>query len=106
MTEHDAFEQAYRNGYEAGKKAGAPKWISVEERKPDEEYAAALAKGFDDVEVIAMIENAEESTALRYDGVVGVFFAVEAGDDGGELVIYRVTHWMPMPNPPKKEVQA
>lgn len=73
------------------------RWIPVEERKPDVEYAAALAKGLDDVEVIVMIEGAKESTALHYDGAVGVFFAVEAGDDGGELILYRVTHWKHMP---------
>ena len=70
------------------------RWIPVEERKPDEEYAAALAKGFDDVEVIAMIEGAKESTTLRYDGTVGVFFAVY---DGDELILYRVARWRPMP---------
>lgn len=70
------------------------RWIPVAERLPDEEYAAALAKGFDDVEVIAMIEGAKESTALRYDGTVGVFFAV---DDGDELILYRVARWKPMP---------
>ena len=70
------------------------RWIPVEERMPDVEYAAALAKGLDDVEVIAMIEGAKESTALHYDGTVGVFFTV---DDGDELIPYRVTHWRPMP---------
>ena len=77
------------------------RWIPVEERKPDVEYAAALAKGLDDVEVIVMIEGAKESTALRYDGAAGVFFAVEAGDDGGELILYRVTRWKPMPKGPE-----
>ena len=70
------------------------RWIPVTERLPDAEYAAALAKGLDDVEVIGMIEGAKESTALRYDGTVGVFFTV---DDGDELILYRVTHWKPMP---------
>ena len=73
------------------------RWIPVEERKPDVEYAAALAKGLDDVEVIVMIEGAKEPTALRYDGTVGVFFTLEAGDDGDELILYRVTRWKPMP---------
>ena len=74
------------------------RWIPVGERLPDEEYTAALAKGFDDVEVIAMIEGAKESTALRYDGTVGVFFAV---DDGDELILYRVARWRPMPKGPE-----
>ena len=73
--------------------------IPVEERKPDEEYAAALAQGDEDVEVIAMIQGGDVATALRYDGDIGVFFAV----DDGEFIAYTVTHWKPMPKGPEAE---
>ena len=69
------------------------RWIPVEERMPDEEYAAALAQGDEDVMVIAMIRGGDVATALRYDGDIGVFFTV----DDGEFIVYTVTHWKPMP---------
>lgn len=85
MTEHDAYEQAYRNGYEAGKAAGAPKWITVEERLP--EHCVNV---------------------LSYNGVC---VQMDFYDEGFECwcseieqVPIRVTHWMPVPLEPPKEV--
>lgn len=63
-------------------------WISVKDRlpeEPEEEYP----------EYIVMIENARISTFLYYDG------NGEWKDDCG--IPYRVTHWQPLPKPPKGE---
>ena len=73
------------------------RWIPAEERLPDEEYAAALAQGDEDVMVIAMIRGGDVATALRYDGDIGVFFTV----DDVELIAYTVSHWKPMPKRPE-----
>ena len=69
------------------------RWIPVTERRPDEEYVAALERGDEDVEVLAMIKGADEPTALRYDSDIEVFFAIE----DGEFIAYTVTHWKPKP---------
>lgn len=82
--------------------AAAPKWISVEERLPD-------------------IEN-ENGTAKCTETVIGVdklgyqyvgFFRVYKYDNSFEFVgcdcngfdrgKFDVTHWMPLPEPPKEE---
>ena len=44
MKIYEATEQAYKNGYEAGK----PKWISVKERLPDEHESIFVKFQFTD----------------------------------------------------------
>lgn len=100
MTVHDACEQAYRNGYEAGKEAGTPKWIPVEERLPYAEWDEHVAKYPDeDLEVLVMIKGAKEPTTLYFNDE-GEFYAYD-GYCGGTF--YLVTHWMLKPKPPKEE---
>lgn len=79
MDEHTASEQAYKRGYEAGK----PKWIPVTERLPE-----AVV----DVLVIRMGETPDIEFML-YDGTW-------VGDTPHS---HQVTHWMPLPEPPKGE---
>lgn len=75
--------------------------ICVEARLPDQELQQAInenradfdAEGNPQIEVIVMIAGALYPTVLFYNGV-------EFTD--GQDIIYAVTHWMPMPEPPKE----
>ena len=80
MTIHEATEQAYKNGYEAGKR-DAMKWIPVTERLPEKNTA-----------VIVSDDNGIVFQAL---------YAYDGWDlwEGNEVFI---THWMPLPPPPKE----
>lgn len=49
-------------------------------------------------EYIVMIKNGASATTLLFDGE---FWFEENGD--GEMVHYAVTHWFPLPEPPKGE---
>lgn len=69
-------------------------WVSVDERLPIDEvelYKATHAGECPEFNV--MIEGFKESTTLYFDGVIWY--------DEYEIQ-YRVTHWAPMPKPPKK----
>ena len=73
---HWATEQAYKNGYADGQ----PKWIPVTERLP-EEYKA----------VFVCYESGK--VYINYTTRGGKWHCI--GDD--------ITHWMPLPEPPKGE---
>lgn len=71
------------------------RWIPVAERLPDLDDGVALLDGeLVAVQVLAMIQGAEKSTCLYFDGED--FFDYT----GDELIPYRVTHWRPMPQKP------
>lgn len=79
MKIYEATEQAYKNGYEAGK----PKWISVEDRLPE------------------MLVD-----VLVYDrtgGSIELAFMTKHCEWVGVCMNHEVTHWMPLPEPPKGE---
>ena len=79
MNEHDATEQAYKNGLEAGK----PKWIPVSERLPKGgEIVLCNTKYF--LEVLQWDERADMWV-----------------DQYRSYQKNYVTHWMPLPEPPK-----
>lgn len=63
------------------------KWIDVNERLPEHEEGEC-------VEVIAYVKNARCATALYYRD--GDFLDEDSNH-------YNVTHWMPMPEPPKPQ---
>lgn len=75
-------QRAYWDGYEDGQKEASPKWISVEERLPDL-YGTYLVYTYDN------------HIKLGYfcELVIGL---PPSFDD------YAVTHWMPLPEPPKE----
>ena len=81
MKIYEATEQAYKNGYEKGK-ADALKWIPVTERLP-EMYKNVLVIRTDG--------------KIRFDaiGSLGVWYE-EIWHTGNP-----VTHWMPLPEPPR-----
>ena len=64
-------------------------WISVAERLPEEtgRYLTANKRGDDKIDVFD----------LWFDG--GFWYI----DDEDDMFDYEVTHWMPMPHPPKGE---
>lgn len=61
-------------------------WIRTAERLPREELR-------ENSEFIVMIRGAVNATTLLFDGDEWV-------DENGDP--YNVTHWMPLPEPPKK----
>ncbi len=50
-----------------------------------------------DMELIVIIEGSMQPTILFYDGIS--FYSEEAN---GDICFHKVTHWMPLPAPPKK----
>ena len=80
MKIYEATEIAYKNGYEQGKK-DAVKWIPVTERLPEEEGLYLVA-------VVNDHERRYSKTAW-YHG------------HGNWFLHQKVTHWMPLPEPPK-----
>jgi hypothetical protein len=90
MTTHEATEQAYKNGYEKGKQ-DALKWISVKDRLPEINSDGT-------VDAVLVTDGVLQHMAYFVDGWI---FA-----DSGEMkkpMFYEVTHWMPLPQPPKGE---
>lgn len=78
------YNLGYDTGYRAGQKAAQPKWISVEERLP-EEGVSVLIYGFGCMDIGWIIDTGWRSEYI-------------SDYDKGEI-----THWMPMPEPPKEE---
>ena len=90
MDEHTSHELAYKKGYEKGKQ-DAMKWIPVTKKKPKVgEYVLFMyAKNSHDPTL-----HAKNTMAVgRYEYKM---FLV----NGCEVI---VTHWMPLPEPPKGE---
>ena len=94
MNEHDIAEVAFNNGYEKGRAEAAPKWISVNVRLPEfhKEVLTHTKMGTSghsyDVAHLELVDN--ELGWVTLDGFVPQYIA-------------EVTHWMPMPEPPKGE---
>ena len=105
MNEFDATEQAYRNGYEAGK-AEAMKWISIEDknnRPKDGDKVWCYGDGhcfeawYDEV--------AETDYGLLPFGFYEMNINPRSlGVEDEEYVESYATHWMPLPEPPENGV--
>lgn len=72
-------------------------WISVSDRLPDKEWLEFGEETGRILEVIVMIQDAQQPTTLFYDGHDGFF---NYGFDE-EKIYYAVTHWMPLPEGPR-----
>ena len=89
MDEHDATEQAYKNGYEKGKQ-DAMRWIPVTE-PPKEETV---------YQVFGYCKDWKCKKAWYGRWMYNQWFV--NGICGGKIS-YNVTHWMPLPDAPKGE---
>jgi hypothetical protein len=92
----NAQDRYMKNSYLVGYQAAKPEWISVKERLPEEDVAV-LTYG-------QVLNNPPEVIGVRrrYNGDQEWKHTWES-EDG---FIYReddVTHWMPLPEPPKEE---
>ena len=122
MDVRDAIEQAYRNGYEAGVKSvtdnnvggkvsptdkdtNVPsKWIPVTERLPekDDRYATVCDFGNGCVSRGVLGFAKDFSKVVTYQTTAkNVWY--EYDREYGFVMITYVTHWMPLPEPPKGE---
>ena len=101
---HWATEQAYKNGYEAGKKDAlngvgisnletATKWIPVSERLPDKDGHYVCCYHFGEYPRMTFTQVLD-----YYATDIVPHFQHTLGD--GSM---KVTHWMPLPEPPKGE---
>ena len=69
-------------------------WIPVTERLPEKWYETDEVFFGEPIEFIVLIEGALCATTLCFNGKN--FFDVHTDD------VYDVTHWMPLPEPPKE----
>ena len=86
MDKYTATEQAFKHGYEKGYEAGKPKWIPVSDRLPEPGDYVMVCDIRED-----WISLCEFSGDAWYD------FGCKMWD------IDEVTHWMPLPEPPKED---
>ena len=91
MTEHDATEQAYKNGYADGQ----PKWISVEERLPDTAERVLVCKTW-----LGMVHKPEYGYYQDFPSRKGCWYVLT---EYGYHPQREVTHWMPLPKAPKED---
>ena len=76
-------------------------WISVNDRLPIEEAKAYEQEWCEEYpEFIVMIERGLLPTTLYYDWENNEWFRINTTF---ERETYKVTHWMPLPEPPKEE---
>ncbi len=105
----DAVNDAHNEGYDvcywAGRRDYEPKWIPVTERVPElgQEvlvYAIGKDDGFIGDSVIALSERFIFRLFPSSDGVEEWRSPWQYFDSN-----YEITHWMPLPEPPKGEVE-
>lgn len=104
MAEHTSHEQAYKNGYEKGKQ-DAMKWISVKDRLPEvaSTHKNRWGNHTESVRVLCACLQADGKRMVK-EGFCEVYEGYEA-DPHWKIpgTIHSVTHWMPLPTPPKGE---
>ena len=90
-----------------GELASKPRWIPVTERLPDEgRYLALTTPSVNGGEPYARIlrfsENLESVDRYDFEGInrSGWYYY---DDEFGQIEVVTVTHWMPLPQPPKEE---
>lgn len=88
MNNHEATGIAYKNGYEAGK----PKWIPVTERLP-ESYEP----------VLAVCNSGKIFVGEYVDLGWRTLWRIKTARDSTKEITRKVTHWMPLPEPPKED---
>lgn len=94
MDEHTSHELAYKKGYEAGKR-DAQKWIPVTERLPE---LIPCNAGTAYSEAVIVWTSGRKAMIAVWDGI-DFLCAADYWEAYGE----DITHWMPLPEPPKGE---
>lgn len=81
------------------------KWISVKEALPEDywEPYATYSRQFAHISYQQNIYNGIAVGTAAYDRNKGVWFSGGLTEELGYCVIPDVTHWMPLPEPPKPE---
>ena len=87
---------AYEAGYEAGKRDAAPRWVRCEDELPKENgfYLVAVKAPHKGVRV------------YEYKPCNDMFYENEnkwVRENGSYILNHLVTHWMPLPEPPKED---
>jgi hypothetical protein len=88
MDKYTATELAFKHGYEKGYEAGKPKWIPVSEPPKEIGYYLVTAKHWLDGRPVTQEAHWNTADWLTC-------------EDHYEITP-RVTHWMPLPEPPKE----
>ena len=100
MDIYTATEQAYKKGLEDGK----PKWIPVTERLPKTDGKYLVHKNLWGTSYISTVRFAKDGKKVcPYDlkGQKNVWYDYDS--ETGYFPVDTVTHWMPLPEPPKGE---
>jgi hypothetical protein len=98
MKGHDATEQAYKNGYEQGKK-DAVKWIPVTERLPEDDLPKETKRV--QIRCFVFTDKGSVKTCVRERGRTkrnGVWGYTAWWWSKTDFA--KPTHWMPLPEPP------
>lgn len=101
MDEHTSCELAFHNGYEKGKR-DALKWIPVTERLPDKDDRYATVCDFGNGIVSrGVLGFAKDFSKIDTYQTAAKDVWYEYDREYGFVMITYVTHWMPLPEPPK-----
>ena len=107
MDEHTSHELAYKKGYEQGKQ-DAQKWISVKDRLPEEDDSIHFY-GDGRMRCTTVLAYTEYGRIIPKNRLIvkptGNEYLDTQVTDGWEWArgTEEVTHWMPLPQPPKGE---
>ena len=94
MTKQE--QEAYDLGFHEGKYSSIPKWISVEERLPDNDR---MVIGFTPCDGFMFVGYYHEEKMVGYEWKKWkIITAMRSTKD----MLKKVTHWMPLPKPPKE----
>lgn len=99
----------FANGYNTATLAAWPQWISVKERLPEKRgfylVANPVPHGMKTFVYIAIYAtDLQELDRYNFEGEHRSGWCVYSGD-AGHIEHKGVTHWMPLPEPPRKEDQ-
>lgn len=111
MDKYTATEQAYKHGYEKGYEAGKKdatdiivgcKWIPVTEKLPEKDGRYLVFKqnfAFPWFDVLGFAKNGESVSRYDLENAKDVWYGYDS--EYGYFSVDSVTHWMPLPEPPK-----
>ena len=86
---------AFNDGYEHGKADAKPKWIPVTERLPDAgKKVLVFAYGYDTITARMCKKTEDGYPVFECKGYDGIYLEMARAG--------RISHWMPLPEPPKE----